>query len=224
MLSLCLSSSSATPLALHNKSERSFICMQNPRYQCKLSSSVPRVSSSVSFNPLRFGVKANDTIMQRKGRGFSAVCYAGPIAARNMQWISTICSVVLMLAKGTAIHKSFLVPIFALQAPSSVISWIKGEYGIWTAFMTLLVRLFFFIPGELDLPFMALLFVIVAPHQVMNLRGTQQGAILALVIAGYLAFQHFSRAGKLQNTFEQGSIVATLAIICVTVVSCLFLI
>ncbi|XVF02493.1 hypothetical protein REPUB_Repub04eG0179900 [Reevesia pubescens] len=38
----------------------------------------------------------------------------------------------------------------------------------------------------------------------MNLRGTQQGAIMSLVIAAYLAFQHFSRADSLQNAFNQG--------------------
>lgn len=55
-------------------------------------------------------------------------------------------------------------------------------------------------------------------------RGTQEGAIIAMVIAGYLAFQHFSRIGNLHGAFEQGSIVATLAIICITVISFLFLI
>ncbi|XP_050231313.1 cold-regulated 413 inner membrane protein 1, chloroplastic isoform X2 [Mercurialis annua] len=164
-------------------------------------------------------------MLPMKRRAFGAVCYAGSglLAARNLQWISTISSAILMVSKGTAIHKSFLVPLLALQAPLTIISWIKGEYGIWTAFMALLVRLFFYIPGELELPFLALLLVIVAPYQVINLRGSQEGAIIALVISGYLAFQHFSRAGNLQKAFEQGSIVATLAIICVTIVSCLFL-
>lgn len=32
---------------------------------------------------------------------------------------------VLMLAKGTPIQKSFIVPILALQAPASIVSWIK---------------------------------------------------------------------------------------------------
>lgn len=100
----------------------------------------------------------------------------------------------------------------------------RGEYGIWTAFLALLVRLFFFIPGELELPFLALLFVIVAPYQVMNLRGTQEGAIISLVIAAYLAFQHFSRTGSLQRAFDQGAIVATLAIVSITAVSILLLI
>lgn len=55
-------------------------------------------------------------------------------------------------------------------------------------------------------------------------RGTQAGAIVSLVIAGYMAFQHFSRTGSLQNAFNQGSIVATLAIIFITAAACLFLI
>ncbi|XP_007025184.2 PREDICTED: cold-regulated 413 inner membrane protein 2, chloroplastic isoform X2 [Theobroma cacao] len=99
-----------------------------------------------------------------------------------------------------------------------------GEYGLWAAFLALLVRLFFYIPGELELPFVALLLVIVAPYQAINLRGTQQGAIVALVIAAYLAFQHFSRAGSLQKAFDQGSVIATIAIVCITAVSFLFLI
>ncbi|KAK3024024.1 hypothetical protein RJ639_044126 [Escallonia herrerae] len=129
-----------------------------------------------------------------------------------------------MLAKGTAIPKSFLVPLFALQAPASIISWIKGEYGVWTAFLALLVRLFFYIPGELELPFIALLMIIVAPYQVMNLSRTQEGLMVSLVIAGYLAFQHFSRAGSLRKAFDQGSIIATLAIVCVVAVPCLLLV
>ena len=32
---------------------------------------------------------------------------------------------VLFLSRGTAVQKSFLVPFFALQAPTSIISWIK---------------------------------------------------------------------------------------------------
>ncbi|BBH01058.1 cold regulated 314 thylakoid membrane 2 [Prunus dulcis] len=135
--------------------------------------------------------------------GSGAVCYAAPLTVHTLQWISTISSAVLLLAKGTAVQKSFLVPLFVLQAPSAVISWFKGEYGIWTAFLALLVRLFFFIPAELELPLVALLLVIVAPYQVTNIRGRQEGAIISLVIAAYLAFQHFSRIGTLQKSFDR---------------------
>ena len=162
--------------------------------------------------------------LKKRLRGFGPVCYSAPFTPNNLQWISTVSTAVLMFAKGTAIQKSFLVPLFALQATPNIISWIKGEYGIWAAFLALLVRLFFFIPGELELPFVALLLVIVAPYQVMNLRGTQEGAILSLVIAGYLAFQHCSWAGSLRKAFDRGPLVATLALICTFTVSCLLLI
>nr|XP_010924309.1 cold-regulated 413 inner membrane protein 1, chloroplastic isoform X2 [Elaeis guineensis] len=172
---------------------------------------------------------------RRQCRG--VVCYATPVSPQTLQWVSAVSAAkikketrrvcqkkegVLMLAKGTTIQKSFLVPLFALQAPTSIISWIKGEYGTWTVFLALLLRLFYFIPGELVLPFLTMLLVIVAPYQAMNLR-TQAGTIMSLAIAGLLAFQHFSRIGSLRRAFDQGSIVATLAVICTFIVPCLFL-
>ncbi|XP_058095239.1 cold-regulated 413 inner membrane protein 1, chloroplastic-like [Magnolia sinica] len=176
-------------------------------------------TNSKNFHPLSLRFLRTE---KKTRRGGGTVCYSS-IAPDTLQWVCTVSSAVLMLTKGTAIQKSFLVPLFALQAPSSVISWIKGEYGGWTAFLALLVRLFYFIPGELELPFFALLLVIVVPYQAMNLRGTQAGAIISLAIAGFLALQHFSRVGSLQRAFDKGSIVATIAIICVTAAPCLLL-
>ncbi|GAV79581.1 WCOR413 domain-containing protein [Cephalotus follicularis] len=223
--SLCLSSATHT-FSLYKTTNRDqpFLSPQSPRP--KSNHLIAPVSSSSSFfNPLRVSIINKERMAKKcKSSGFGAVCYASPLTTRNLQWISTISSAVLLLTKGTAVQKSFIVPLFALQAPASIISWIKSEYGYWTAFLALLVRLFFFIPGELELPFVALLLVIVTPYQVMNLRGTQEGAVISLVIAAYLAFQHFSRVGSLQKAFDQGSIVATVAIICITAVSCLLLI
>ncbi|XP_078168815.1 cold-regulated 413 inner membrane protein 2, chloroplastic-like isoform X1 [Carex rostrata] len=170
-------------------------------------------------NPLRIGSpmkeKKRDTVV-RASASLS-------VSARTLQWVSAVSAGILMVTRGTTIQKSFLVPLVALQAPAGIIGWIKGEYGMWTAFLTLLIRLFYFIPGELDLPFLTMLFVITAPYQAISIRGTQGGAIIALAIAVYLAFQHFSRLGNLRKAFDQGSIVATLAIICITVVPFFFL-
>ncbi|KAK4488195.1 hypothetical protein RD792_003938 [Penstemon davidsonii] len=175
--------------------------------------------SSLSYNPLRV------MVMSKKGHEFGgAVCYSAPLSPGNLQWISTVSTAVLMLARGTSINRSFLVPLFALQAPANLVSWMKGEYGIWAAFLALLVRLFSSIPGELELPFLTLLLVIVSPYEVMRMRGTQEGVIFSLVIAAYLAFQHFSGAGSLRKAFDQGSILATLATICIVVVPFLLLI
>ncbi|KAK9056020.1 hypothetical protein SSX86_027107 [Deinandra increscens subsp. villosa] len=178
------------------------------------------------FNPIRSFVESRGILgmNQQLKRRFGTVCYAPPVTTTNLQWICTISSVVLMFAKGTAIQKAFVVPFFALQAPAVLVSWIKGEYGIWTAFLALLVRLFFYIPGELELPFIALLMVILLPYQIANLRGRQEGLVLSLVIAAFLAFQHFTRVGGLRRAFDQGSIIATLAVLCVVTVPCVLLI
>ncbi|KAH0696899.1 hypothetical protein KY290_014322 [Solanum tuberosum] len=221
MMSLSLSLSCPTHhFASYNKQ----LCASRSPQSHHTRISQHKLQQSSSFlgnNPLRVPIDLSGEKMKRRG---GVVCSAAALAPRNLQWVCTISSVVLMLAKGTAIHKSFLVPLFALQAPTAVVSWIQGEYGIWSAFLALLVRLFFSFPGELELPFIALLMVIVAPYQVANLRGTKEGVILSLAIAAYLGFQHFTRAGSLQKAFDQGSIIATLAIICIIAVPCLLLI
>ena len=54
-------------------------------------------------------------------------------------------------------------------------------------------------------------------------RGTQAGRILSLAVAVYLAFQYFTRNRGLRRAFRPGSIVATLAMICITVVNVILL-
>ncbi|KAI8002045.1 hypothetical protein LOK49_LG09G02205 [Camellia lanceoleosa] len=218
---LALSLSSPRPFSLYNKHTLS---LKSPPHERRLLHLAPD-SSFLHFNHFRVSRNCEGMMMMKKKKrgGLGPVCYSAPFAPRDLQWISTVSTAVLMFAKGTAINKSFLVPFFALQAPPSIISWMKGEYGIWAAFLALLVRLFFFIPGELELPFVSLLLVILAPYQLMNLRGRQEGIIISLIIAGYLAFQHFSLAGSLRRAFDQGSIVATLTIICMSAVPCLCL-
>ncbi|KAF8089076.1 hypothetical protein N665_0518s0002 [Sinapis alba] len=225
MASLCISSSRI--VSLHH--QKPFLSLKLLPRSSGLSVLTHR-TSAVCFNPLRVSLDrqriatvSTKAEKQRK-RGSSVVCYAAPMSVHNLQWISAISCVALMVARGTGIHKSFVVPLLALTAPSGIISWAKGEYGVWTAFVALLARLFFAFPGELELPFIALLLAIVAPYQVMSLRGKQEGALISLAISCFLAFQHFSRAGSLQKAFDQGSVVATLGIIGVTVVSVLFLI
>ncbi|KAL1192556.1 Cold-regulated inner membrane protein [Cardamine amara subsp. amara] len=227
MASLCLSSSRI--VSLHH--QKPFFSIKLRPRSSDLSSCLGHATSAVCFNPLRLSADRQRTatvssrVEKRRKRGSSVVCYAGPmLSVQNLQWISSISCVALMLARGTGIHKSFVVPLFVLHAPSSIITWIKGEYGIWAAFLALLTRLFFTFPGELELPFIALLLVIVAPYQVMSIRGKQEGVIISLAISCFLAFQHFSRAGSLQKAVDQSSVLATVAIIGVTVVSFLFLI
>ncbi|CAJ2677271.1 unnamed protein product [Trifolium pratense] len=177
-----------------------------------------------SFTP-HYGIKIADNSKTRSiTGGFRVHSYvSSPFTTPNLQWISAVSALILILARGTTVPKSFIVPLFALQAPAGVFAWIKGRYGVWSAFLALVVRLFFHIPGELELPFIALLLVIVAPHEAVRLRDTKEGAVISLLIAVYLAFQHFSRT-SLQKSFDQGSIIATLAVISITVTSLVLLI
>ncbi|PAN29322.1 hypothetical protein PAHAL_5G216500 [Panicum hallii] len=119
-----------------------------------------------------------------------------------------------MLATGTTVRRSLLVPLFALQAPSSTVSLIKGDYGRWIAFVGILLRLFYSIPGELELPLSTVLLVMTAPYQFMDSRESQGGAILSAAIAIYLTFQHFNGVGSLRRAFRRESIIATVSIIC----------
>ncbi|XP_020975752.1 cold-regulated 413 inner membrane protein 1, chloroplastic isoform X1 [Arachis ipaensis] len=234
-------SSSATAFSLYNT--KRIVSTAGSRASCLRISSSPLLSLSSSlslshaFNPLslRSLIAQRDERIAKsrsRGRGVNVVCSAVPLTFRDLRWISTVSSVVLILARGTPVHKSFLVPLFALQAPAAVIAWIKGTYGVWLAFVALLVRLFFYIPefsagslfqGELELPFLALLLVILSPYEVMRFRDTKEGAIISLLIAVYLAYQHFSRT-SLQKSLDQGSIVATIAVVCITIASLLLLI
>ncbi|KAK4361286.1 hypothetical protein RND71_020238 [Anisodus tanguticus] len=182
-LSLCLSS----PTNYISSYNKQLWASRSP--QCHLSSQhkLQQSSSFLGHNPLRVSI---DLSGERKRSG-GVVCYAAAVLApRNLQWVCAISSLVLMLAKGTGIHKSFLVPLFALQAPTALVSWIQGEYGIWSAFLALIVRLFFSFPGELELPFIASLMVIVAPYQVANLRLGDKG--LCYSFLGYSSLSGFS--------------------------------
>ncbi|KAJ7014179.1 hypothetical protein NC653_003708 [Populus alba x Populus x berolinensis] len=106
--------------------KKQFLSIRNP---LRSPTVTPLSSSFTTFNPLRLSIKSNEMMMKVKrkepGRGFGVVCHAGSITTPSLHWISALSSVVLVLVKGTAVQKSFLVPLFALQAPPAVISWIK---------------------------------------------------------------------------------------------------
>ncbi|OEL25903.1 Cold-regulated 413 inner membrane protein 1, chloroplastic [Dichanthelium oligosanthes] len=206
---LAISAPTAAPPRLRVRAAGNGGSLPAARVALRTETDAVRGCASLPLKPQPLGAGAGQP---SRRRGAAAVCHSSAhLSARTMQWISAGASAVLLLAKGTAIRKSFLVPFFALQAPCSIISWINFLYLHLT------------IIGELELPLSTILLVSVAPYQLMNLRGTQGGAVLSLAIAGYLAFQHFTRVGGLGKAFEQGSIIATLAIICITVVPLMLL-
>eukprot|EP00249_Psilotum_nudum_P002178 c15075_g1_i1 orf=83-850(+) len=81
-----------------------------------------------------------------QGGAISSSCLL-VMSTESLQWIFSASAVLLMLLKNTAINRSLLVILLALEAPADAIGWLRGDYGMWTAFLALLVRLFYYIPG-----------------------------------------------------------------------------
>lgn len=182
-------------------------------------------SSFMNSGLLRLEVnKFTDNIPRSShGGALSSECSVA-VSTEALRWLFGVAAVVLMLSKHTAMNKSFLVPLLALEAPGEVISWIRGDYGLWTAFLVFLVRLFYYIPGELELPFLFVLLVIIAPFQATNLRGTQAGMVISIAASAYLIYQHLTRTGGLKKAFDEGVVVPTVAVACLIIVPCVFLI
>ncbi|CAN6451684.1 unnamed protein product [Victoria cruziana] len=216
---------SSAPSARYTPCKAQHLLLGHHQDHKRCLSSFPR-----PFPPLRQAEGKKDGGRERRGgkKGGAATamrwtCSIAYVPPESVRWVCTVSTAILMLARGTAIQKQFLVPLFALQAPQSVVAWMRGEYGVWSAFLALLVRLFYCIPGELELPFITLLVVIVAPYQASSLRGTQAGAIVSWVIAAYIAYQHFSRLGSLQKALDQVSVIATLAVLAIVSMLCISL-
>lgn len=140
------------------------------------------------------------------------------LSGEALRWIFAGAAAVLLFLKNTAINKSILVPLLALQAPRDVVTWIRGEYGLWVAFLALLVRLFYQIPGELELPLVFVLLVITAPFQALDFRGTTAALVVSACVAAYLAYEHFKAAGGVKESFREWTILASLAVIVLVVV------
>ncbi|MCO5611412.1 hypothetical protein L7F22_065665 [Adiantum nelumboides] len=175
----------------------------------------PAFSSSFGSNlPPKLKIAALEVRRSSAHGGALTSSCSIPVSAETLGWIFSGAAALLMLVRNTTIRKPFLVPVFALQAPREVITWMRGEYGLWAAFLALLVRLFYYIPGELELPLTLLLLVITAPYQVMDLRGTTGAPAACACVAAFLAYQHFAGTGGLNKSFKDGTILASIAIIC----------
>jgi hypothetical protein len=131
---------------------------------------------------------------------------------------------VLLFVKNVSIPKQFLVPLLALEIPHDAHRWIKGDYGLWTAFLALAVKLFYHIPGELELPLYLLLVIITAPLQLTQYRGSTPAAIVTLAIAAFLGYKHFESSGSLEGTFKGEKIFPSIAIIILVVIPILYLV
>jgi len=221
--SLCKVNSAHEPIRRARKQQQKMI--SNARFTIPPTSLRSTSSSFMDSGLLRLEVdKFTHTIARSSyGGALSTECSIA-ITTEALRWLFGVSAVVLMLSKHTAMNKSFLVPLLALEVPGDVFSWIRGDYGLWTAFLVFLVRLFYYIPGELELPFLFVLLVIIAPYQATNLRGTQAGMVISIAASAYLMYQHITRTGGPKKAFDQGVVVPTIAVACLIIIPCIFLI
>lgn len=157
------------------------------------------------------------------GGALGTVC-ALPASPETLRWVFVAAASVLLFLKNVSIPKQFLVPLLALEIPRDALGWIKGEYGLWTAFLALLVKLFYHIPGELELPLYLLLLVMTAPFQLTQYRGSTPAAIATLALAAYLGYEHFKSSGSVKGAFQSEKIFPSVAIIILVIIPILYLV
>lgn len=221
--SICKVKSALNPIRRTPKQQQKMI--SNARFTTPPTSLRSTSSSFMNSGLLRSEVDKFIHSIPRSscGGALSTECSVA-LSTEALRWLFGVAAVVLMLSKHTALDKSFLVPLLALEAPGDVISWIRADYGLWTAFLVFLVRLFYYIPGELELPFLFVLLVIIAPYQALNLRGTQAGMVISIAASAYLIYQHVTRTGGIKKVFDQGVVVPTIAAACLIIVPFIFLV
>ncbi|KAH7289342.1 hypothetical protein KP509_31G071100 [Ceratopteris richardii] len=212
------------------QASRSICCTHKPHpvTSARRSSDVVQVQFSSTFSshaprgvpPLSLSLlKVKNEIAGVRSRignsgkgGACATVSSITLSAETLRWVFTCAAAAALFLKEASVTKSIIVPLLALQAPRCVVTAIRGEYGMWAAFLAILVKLFYQIPGELQLPLAFVLLLITAPAQVLDFRGTTAALITAACVAAYLAYEHFSK-GDVKDCFKGISIFASIAVI-----------
>lgn len=145
---------------------------------------------------------------------------AGGIDA--LQWGLAISIMLLILQRNPGTRKHLLIPVILLESPGDVMTFIKGEYGSWVAFVGLTLLIFFRIPSDLDFPLGVYLFIALAPSQVVAMRGTVGGTVSSFMCAGVATYQYFKVVGGIISGFKGPTFINTLAILTIFVGCAIF--
>jgi len=136
-----------------------------------------------------------------------------------LQYLAVIAAIYLFILDRTNwrtnILTSLLVPYIALNLPSFLLGYIRGEIGYWVAFVAVVLRLFFpkNFPDEAELPASLLLLLVTAPSLVVNLRFELPGEIISVAIGFYLLYEHIIAAGGFRKAFAERGVPISIGII-----------
>ena len=134
-----------------------------------------------------------------------------------LRWGLTVSAMLLILQRNPGTRKHLLIPAILLESPGDVMTFIKGEYGSWVAFVGLTLLIFFRIPGDLDFPLGVYVFMALTPSQVVAMRGTVGGTVSSFMCVGLATYQYFKTIGGFTNGFRGATLINTLAILTIFV-------
>ncbi|KAL9238172.1 hypothetical protein vseg_012636 [Gypsophila vaccaria] len=128
------------------------------------------------------------------------------------QWIASIAAIYLLILDHTNwktnILTGLLVPYIFFSLPWLVFVFLRGEIGMWVAFIAVVLRLFFprQFPDWLELPGAIILIIVVAPNLIAtNVRDSSLGVAVCLVIGCYLLQEHIRASGGFRNSFTKAN-------------------
>lgn len=133
-------------------------------------------------------------------------------ATSFLQWVSSIAAIYLLVLDRTNwktnILTGLLVPYIFFSLPWVLFSFLRGQVGMWIAFVAVILRLFFprHFPDWLELPGAIIFIIVVAPNLfAYTIRGDWIGAAICLGIGCYLLQEHIRASGGFRNSFTRAN-------------------
>ncbi|CAI9263373.1 unnamed protein product [Lactuca saligna] len=127
-----------------------------------------------------------------------------------LSWVASFAAMYLLILDRTNWRSnmltSLLVPYIYFSLPPSLFHFLRGQFGLWVAFIAVVLRLFFprHFPDWLEMPGSLILLLIVSPGLFADaFRGSWVGVAICLLIGCYLLQEHIRASGGFRNSFMQ---------------------
>ncbi|KAJ9562272.1 hypothetical protein OSB04_007432 [Centaurea solstitialis] len=127
-----------------------------------------------------------------------------------LAWVASFAAIYLLILDRTNwrsnILTTLLVPYVFFSLPSSIFFFLRGQFGMWVAVISVVLRLFLprHFPDWLEMPGSMILLMVVAPNLFAHtIRGSWVGLAICLLIGCYLLQQHIRASGGFRNSFVQ---------------------
>ncbi|KVH92555.1 cold-regulated 413 plasma membrane protein 2-like isoform X2 [Cynara cardunculus var. scolymus] len=127
-----------------------------------------------------------------------------------LAWVASFAAIYLLILDRTNwrsnILTTLLVPYVFFSLPSSIFYFLRGQFGMWVAVITVVLRLFLprHFPDWLEMPGSMVLLMVVAPNLFAHtFRNSWVGLAICLLIGCYLLQEHIRASGGFRNSFVQ---------------------